>query len=167
MSRNGEVVRFFAGKERTFRFLLGEHERLQTALNDRMGVSLIVQNLHGFAAGLELGMSVEEILATRLMGDVRIEQIREVIFQGLVGAGMDPPEAGRLCNDWVYKRPLKESAPIAYAIGLAAIDGPEDEDAMGEQPGAEAGPPSQMAASASVKTVSGRSARRPASRQKT
>jgi hypothetical protein len=165
MSRSAEVVRFFGGKERTFVFGLGEHERLQAALNDKMGVSLIVQNLSGFVLGLEVGMSVKEIAAARLLGDVRIEQIREVIFAGLVGSGMEPPEAGKLCDLWVYKRPLKESAPLAYAIGLAAIDGPDDEVAMGEQLGDAAEPPSQTAVSASVKTASGRSARRTGTRR--
>jgi hypothetical protein len=52
---------------------------------------------------------VKEIAAARLLGDVRIEQIREVIFAGLVGSGMEPPEAGKLCDLWVYNRPLKET----------------------------------------------------------
>lgn len=155
MSRNGDVVRFFAGKDRTFRFGLGEHERLQTALNDRMGVSLIVQNLSSFALALEVGMTVQEIAAAKLLGDVRIDQIREVIFQGLVGAGTEPPEAGKLCDQWVYKRPLKETVRIAYAIGLAAIDGPEDEEAMGEPAGDATDPLSQTGASASVTGESG------------
>jgi hypothetical protein len=166
MSRSGDVVRFFGGKERTFHFGLGEHERLQAALNDRMGVSLIVQNLSGFCLALEVGMSVKEIAAARLLGDVRIEQIREVIFAGLVGSGMEPPEAGKLCDLWVYNRPLKESAPVAYAIGLAAIDGPEDENAMGELQGDAAEPPSQTAASGSEKMASGPSGRRRATRRK-
>lgn len=166
MSRSAELVRFFGGKERTFVFGMGEHERLQAALNDRMGVSLIVQNLSSFVLALEAGLSVKEIAAHRLLGDVRIEQVREVIFAGLVGAGMEPPEAGRLCDLWVYKRPLKESAPVAYAIGLVAIDGPADEVAMGEPQGAAAEPPSQTAASASAKTASGPSARRRATRRK-
>lgn len=165
MSRSGEVVRFFGGKERTFRFDLGAHERLQSALDDRMGVSLIVQNLSGFVLALEIGMSVQEIAAAKLLGDVRINQIREVIFAGLVAAGMEPPEAGKLCQLWVYDRPLKESAPIAYAIGLVAIDGPADEVAMGEQQGDAAEPHSQTGASASAKTESGRSARRTATRR--
>lgn len=165
MSRSAELVRFFGGKERTFVFGLGEHERLQAALNDRMGVSLIVQNLSGFVLALRAGLSVQEIAAAKLLGDVRIEQVREVIFAALVGSGMEPPEAGKLCDLHVYKRPLKETAPIAYDIGLVAIDGPADEVAMGEQLGAAAEPRSQTAASASAKTASGRSARRPASRR--
>jgi hypothetical protein len=162
MSRNGDIVQSLGGEERYFRFGLAEHRRLQEALGDKMGLSLIVQNLHPFCIGVQAGATLGQILNAKLMGDLRIEQVREVIFQGLIGGGLPPEEAGKLRKTWVDERPLTETAPLAYAIGLAALLGPEDEPAAGESKGAEAVPRSQTARSASAKTASTPSATRPA-----
>lgn len=158
MSRNGDIIQSLGGEERAFRFGLAEHRRLQEKLD--LGLSLIVQALHPFVMGVRAGMTMGQILSSRLLGDLRIDQIGEVIFQGLVGGGMDPAEAGRLRKAWVDERPLTETAPIAYAIGLSALLGPDDEPAAGESGGAAAGRPSRKAKSGSAKTASTRSARR-------
>lgn len=157
MSRNGDIIQSLGGEERTFRFGLAEHRRLQEKLN--VGVSLIVQSLHPFVTALAAGLSLDQIILHKLLGDIRIEQVGQVVFEGLVGAGMAPTEAGVLRRDWVDQRPLLESAPIAYAIGLAALVGAEDEPAAGESKGAEPEPPSQTGKSGSGKTASTRSAR--------
>lgn len=159
MSRNGDTLQSLGGEKRQFRFGLAEHRRLQEALHDKLGLSLIVQNLHPFALALAAELSLREILTARMLGDIRIEQVREVIFQGLIGGGMSPQEAGRVCFEWVDSRPLTETAPVAYAVGMAALIGPPDEDAVGEQQGGEAAPPSQMESSGSAKTESTPSAR--------
>jgi hypothetical protein len=163
MSRNGDIVQSLGGEERTFRFGLAEHRRLQERLN--IGLSLIVQNLHPFMVGVNAKMTMGQILSHRLLGDLRPDHIGEVVFQGLVGGGMDPTEAGRLRKTWVDERPLTETAPIAYAIGLAALMGPDDEPAAGESEGGEAGSPSRKAKSGSARTASTPSARRRPSRQ--
>jgi|GEM_PF-1648510 len=164
MSRNGDTIQSLGGEDRAFRFGLAEHERLQEKLG--LGVSLIVQNLHPFVTGMAAGLSLDQIILHKLLGDLRIEQIAGVIFEGLIGGGMSPIEAAKLRKTWVYDRPLTETAPIAYAIGLAALIGPEDEDASGELPGGEAEPPSQTGKSGSAKMGSTRSARRAASPRK-
>jgi hypothetical protein len=164
MSRNGDTVQSLGGEERAFRFSLAEHERLQEKLG--MGVSLIVQNLHPFVTATMAGLSLDRIILNRLLGDLRMEQIAGVIFEGLVGGGMSPVEAAKLRQTWVYDRPLIETAPIAYAVGLAALIGPEDEDSAGEPKGGEAEPPSQTGKSGSAKTASTPSARRAGSARK-
>jgi hypothetical protein len=158
-SRDGAVIQSLGGVDRKFRFGLGEHRRLQEALQDKMGLSLIVQNLHPFAMGLRAKLTLEQLLSARLIGDLRVEQIGEVIFQGLIGGGASPEEAGRLRKTWVDDRPLTESAPVAYAVGLAALVGADDEDAAGEPQGGKAELPSQTGKSDSVRTASTRSAR--------
>jgi hypothetical protein len=157
MSRNGDTIQSLGGEERPFRFGLAEHRRLQEALGDKMGLSLIVQNLHPFVTATAAGFTLDQIILSRLLGDLRLEQIGEVIFQGLIGGGMSPPEAGKLRKTWVDERPIIETAPIAYAVGLAALVGPEDENAAGESKGGEAEPPSQTGKSGSAKTGSTRS----------
>src|ERR1700757_1357875 len=149
MSRNGDITLSLGGEDRVFRFGLDEHMRLQEALHDKLGLSLIVQNLHPFATATMAGLSMPEILMARLLGDLRVEQIREVLFQGLIGGGMSPIEAGKLCKTWVEQRPPTETALIAYAVGHAALVGAKDEDAMGEPLGGEAAPPSQTERSGS------------------
>lgn len=161
MSRNGDTIQSLGGEDRYFRFGSDEHERLQAKLD--MGVSLIVQNLHPYVTALAAGFSMDRIILSRLLGDIRMEQVGEVIFQGLIGGGLSPAEAGKLRQTWVDKRPLLEPVPTAYAIGLAALFGVEDEDAAGESSGGIAAPPSREEKSASEKTASTRSARRAAS----
>jgi hypothetical protein len=165
MSRNGDIVLSLGGEERTFRFGLAEHRRVQEKLN--VGVSEVLQNLHLFVQSINAGLTMRQVLDHQLLGKVRPDQIREVLFQGLVGGGMDPEAAGRLCKEWVdAPRPVKHTAPIAYAVAEAALLGPDDEDAAGNPAGAEAGSPSPTAKSGSVKTASMRSARRAASPRK-
>lgn len=165
MSRNGDIVLSLGGEERTFRFGLAEHRRLQEKLG--VGLSAIVQALHPFASAVNGGLSLGQTLDHRLLGDLRPDHIREVFFQGLVGGGLSPEVAGVICRDWVEPpRPLIHTAPIAYTIGIAALVGAEDEDAAGNPAGAEAGSPSPTAKSGSVKTASTRSARRAASPRK-
>lgn len=157
MSRNGDTVQSLGGEDRLFRFGLAEHRRLQEKLN--VGVSLIVQSLHPFVTALAAGLSLDQIILHKLLGDIRIEQVGQVIFEGLVGGGMSPAEAGVLRRDWVDQRPLLESVTIAYTVGLAALVGAEDEPAAGESKGGVSEPPSQTGKSGSAKTASTRSAR--------
>jgi hypothetical protein len=101
MSRNGDIVQSLGGEERTFRFGLAEHRRLQEKLG--VGLSLIVQALHPYVTALQARdangapvFSLDQIILTKLLGDIRPEHIREVLFQGLWGGGMSPEEAAAL-----------------------------------------------------------------------
>lgn len=51
--------------------------------------------------------------------------LREVIRLGLVGAGMDPEEAKRLCDAYAANRPLSETFPLAFEILDARWSGVE------------------------------------------
>jgi hypothetical protein len=172
MSRNGDIVLSLGGEERTFRFSLAEHRRLQEKLG--VGLSLIVQALHPYVTALSARkadgspvFTLDQIILTKLLGDLRPDHIREVLFQGLWGGGMSPEEAAALCRDCVEPpRGMLHTAPIAYQVAIAALLGPDDEDAAGNPAGAEAGSPSPTAKSGSVKTASMRSARRAASPRK-
>lgn len=164
MSRDGSISLPLGGDEHRFRFGIAEHERVQEKLD--MGVSLIVQNLHPYVSAVRAGLPLGRVLDAGMLGDVRREQIRAVILNGLVGGGMEPNDAGRLVKMWVDNRPLLEPAPLAYAIGIAALVGAEDEDAAGEPKG-EGERLSPEANSGSAKTATTPSARRRASPPKT
>jgi hypothetical protein len=162
MSRAAEITLEFAGEERFFRFRIGEHRRLQDALD--VGVSEIVQSLHPYVQASREKMGIGQILALGLLGAVRVQHIHQVIFQGLIGGGMTPVDAGRLCQAWVLERPVLENAAVAYFIGIAALIGTEDEKPAGEPAGEGAPPSSPKARSGSGKTGSTPSAARRGSR---
>jgi len=150
------------GEDRFFRFGLAEHERLQEALD--MGISLVVQNLHPYAASTRAGVPIARVLDAGVLGNVRLDQIRAVILNGLIGGGMAPNDAAKVVTSWVDNRPVLENALTAYAIGLAALIGPDDEEAAGELKGANPSrSPEENSGSGAAATTP--SARRPASRR--
>lgn len=53
----------------------------------------------------------------------RVDDFRETILQGLLGAGMSALEAAALVKKWVDDRPAKESLTVAQAILMAWIMG--------------------------------------------
>ena len=66
-------------------------------------------------------------LYDRLRGrDWRVQDIREPIRLGLIGAGMAPADAVRLVQRYVEQRPLLDSVPIAAIIVMRALAMPED-----------------------------------------
>jgi hypothetical protein len=72
-------------------------------------------------------IEVMDRLATRRW---KVEDIREPLRLGLIGAGMVPVDAFTLVKRYVDERPLMESVPVAFAVIAAAIVGaPEDEEA--------------------------------------
>lgn len=44
------------------------------------------------------------------------EALREIIRLGLIGGGMDPERAKRLCMTYAANRPLAETFPLAFEI---------------------------------------------------
>jgi hypothetical protein len=133
VSRSAEIYVDFAGERRRFRFALDEHKRLQEALD--CGLSVVVQSLHAYAVSIRDGLKLGDVLGAGLLADIRVQHIGEVIYQGLIGGGMSPSDALRLRRSWVDSRPPLENAPLAYAIGLAALQGVEDEASAGEPMG--------------------------------
>lgn len=61
---------------------------------------------------------------SRLQGDQwRVEDVREPIRLGLIGAGMDPTDAATLVIRYVDELPLLQNVLVAQAIMAAAIVG--------------------------------------------
>lgn len=161
MSRSGETVLEFGGEERTFRLAIGQWRKVQEKCD--AGPAEILARLAPAFTARRQGLSLDQILAMGLLGRWRIDDIREVILQGLLGGGMAGPDALRLVRDWVEERPLLESVAVAYAVALAGVIGAEDEKPAGELQAAPAAYPSSRAArSGSAKTASMRSAARSA-----
>lgn len=69
--------------------------------------------------GIGPGVIHERLIA----GQWKVDDYRETILQGLLGAGMAAPEASKLVRTWVDERPAKESLLPAQAIILSFIMG--------------------------------------------
>jgi hypothetical protein len=134
MSRGGELVRLWGDDERTFRLGIGEWRKIQETCDAgpaeiaaRLSVWAASRNRHPKASFLDL-------LAAGGLGGWRVDDIREPIYRGLIGGGMEPTIAGRLMRELHDERPLVENIDLALAIVLASILGPGDEP-VGEPQG--------------------------------
>jgi hypothetical protein len=112
MSRSAEIRLAFAGDERTFRLSIGRLRALQEK-TDCGPMELV----HRFAAGTW-----------------RVDDVRETIHQGLIGAGMAASDAVKLLRSDFDDLPLGQFVGTAQAIVLAAVVGAGDED-LGEPKG--------------------------------
>jgi hypothetical protein len=132
--RNGEIVRQWGSEERTFRLGIGEWRKIQETCD--AGPGEIAQRIAAWAA-VRVALpkaGFVELLAAGGAGKWRVDDVREVLYRGLTGGGMEPTVAGRLVRELHDERPLLENLPLALEIVLASLSGPPDED-VGEREG--------------------------------
>lgn len=106
MSRAAEVTLLFADEERLFRLPIGRWRAVQERCD---------------AGPLEL-------LRRYTTSAWRVDDIREVILQGLVGGGLPVAEASKALATHFDGLPLAQFVPVAQAIVMASVVGTEDED---------------------------------------
>lgn len=123
----------FGDAEREFFLGVGGLRELQVKCD--AGPEEIAARLLPSAEAVRLKVSTPSALANGLIGRWRVDDVREPIYRGLIGGGMEPTEAGGLVMDLVDKRPLRENIALAYAIVIASIQGVPDEP-LGEGKGA-------------------------------
>jgi hypothetical protein len=153
MSRSGDITLEFGGEERAFRLAIGQWRKIQEKCD--AGPAELLARLGPMYAAKSQGLSFAQIVSHGYLGSWRVDDVREVILQGLLGANMAGPEALALVRDWVEERPLIESVGIAYEVVMASVMGAEDEKAVGEpQAAAAASPNSPAASSGSAKAGS-------------
>jgi hypothetical protein len=75
-----------------------------------------------------------DLLAAGGAGRWRVDDVREVLYRGLIGGGLDPTSAGKLVRELHDERPLLENLALALEIVLVSLSGPEDEP-VGETEG--------------------------------
>jgi hypothetical protein len=126
MSRTAEVVLAFAGEDRTFRLSIGRLRALQEKVD---------------AGPMELLRRFE-------VGQWRVDDLRETIRQGLLGAGMSDADSAKLLKTDFDDLPWLQFVPIAQAIIIASVIGAGDES-LGESQGEKATSPSPEANSGS------------------
>jgi len=120
MSRDAAVALDFAGERRRFRLAIGQLRLLQEACD---------------AGPLQIYRRI-------LDGTWRIDELRQVLYLGLVGGGLADAKATALVRQVVdaFGTPPMELVPLAKAVLLAALFGVPDEP-LGEEgdPPGEAG----------------------------
>ena len=133
MSRHGEVTLPLGGEDRTFRLGIGEWRKVQESCD--AGPSEILARMAPPFQAMRQGVGFADIVGSGLLGRWRVDDIRVVIFHGLIGGGLKPDEAMPLVKAWVDERPLLEPLPVAYQAVYASICGAKDEQASGEPKG--------------------------------
>lgn len=114
MSRAAEVTLLWGGEERLFRLPIGRVRAIQEKCD----------------AGLP------ELLRRYITQSWMIDDVREVILQGLIGGGLDNQAATKAVLAYFDDTPIQPHITVAQAVVAAAIVGVDDED-LGEPEGEE------------------------------
>ena len=85
-------------------------------------------------------------------GTWRVDDVFEVIRQGLIGGGMEPREAGPLVTGLMERHALVDFVLTARAVLAASLMGEED-DPVGKPTGEETLPPENGASASSTETA--------------
>lgn len=131
MARTGEIELQFGNERRLFRLNIGQLR----AIEERCGAGLphILAALSPAVQGVLMGLSLGQMIAQGMLGSWRVDYYREVIYQGLVGGGMNPTEAGALVAVLVDGPGPIPNVVLAAQIITAWIEGPMAEPIdMGE-----------------------------------
>ena len=133
MSGTGESEADFAGEARAFRIRLGEIRRIEARCG--VGIGEVLRRLSRCVM-LVSRLSHVEALASGI--EIAADDVREPIYQGLMGAGMTPGEASKLLRVEIDDRGVRgllENAPVALGALWASRetpDGDEEPDLAGE-----------------------------------
>jgi hypothetical protein len=156
MSRFGEVRLDWGGEpEQAFRLGIGQIGKLHEKVD--AGPLYIASCCMVSLAALAAHKARDFVGLSRIGLDrtAELPMVREVMLQGLLGAGMEMQDATKRVREFVDERPLTENLVAAYEVCMASVVGVEDEKAMGEpQAASEASPTSPAASTASEKTAS-------------
>lgn len=133
MSRAAEIVLAFGGEDRVFRLPIGRLRAIQEKCD--AGPLELLNRLYG--------------------GTWRVDDLREVLLQGLIGGGLTQAEATGLMLAYFDDLPLAQFVPLATAVLGAAVLGVGDEPDVGKSDaGAGSGPsPSPAESSGSPKST--------------
>lgn len=145
MSRAGEITLPWGDEDRTFRLAIGDWRKVQEKCD--AGPAEILARLAPVFTATQQGLRFEQIVAAGFLGRWRVDDVREPLYRGLIGGGMEPTAAGKLIKELVDDRPLLEPLGMAYQVVLASVVGAEDEP-LGELQGeAETVSPEESSAS--------------------
>jgi len=130
MRGDGRIEADFGGEPRFFRVANGELRKIQEKCD--AGPAHIAAAIAPCVQAVRQNPKATILeLALAGLGDWMVDYIREPVFQGLLGGGMSPNEAGKLVRTWIDDRGFKglvENAGLALTLIVAGVDSPEDEE---------------------------------------
>lgn len=132
MSGTGEVSTDFAGEERAFRIRLGEIRKIEAKCG--VGIGEVSRRL-ARAAFVTSKLGGLEALAAGV--EFHADDVREVLYQGLVGGGMGSGAATALVRGEIDDRGMRgllDNAPVALIVLLGSQESPPGEPRAGESP---------------------------------
>lgn len=130
MSRHGDIALAFGPEERTFRLGIDQLRAVQERCD--AGPFEILQRLAPLVRGIQARLTFPQMLEANLLGTWRIDDIREVLLQGLIGGGESPTMAGVIVRAEFDAKASWSFAPLAFLIIQAALAQVEDEPLPGE-----------------------------------
>lgn len=163
MSGGLAITLAFGGEDRVFRLGIGEWRKIQVKCD--AGPEELAARLAPSVTAQEGGIGLLSALGMGLAGRWRIDDVREVILQGLLGGDekLDAITATRLVQDYVDDRPLASHAPLAFAIVMASLQGVPDEAHKPGELSGEAAEPTLSPGESSGSATSTGAAREPGS----
>ena len=138
MSGTGEVREPFAGEERTFAIRLGEIRRIE----ERCGVG-IGEVLRRLSRCVYATANFPGVQALASGVEIKSDDVREVIYQGLLGGAMASAEATKLVSIEIDQRGVRgllDNAALALTVLWGASQAGDDapgEPKAGENPATE------------------------------
>lgn len=145
MSRSGEIEFPFGTEVCTFRLGIEQWRKVQERCD--CGPPELLARLAPIVHGAQLGLSFGEMIRSGHLGTWRIDDLREVLLQGLIGGGMGSTAAGILVRAQFDEHPSWEHAPLVFSVIQASMTPPEDEP-LGESKGATKKTPSRRSRAA-------------------
>lgn len=150
MSGTGEVSTDFAGEERAFRIRLGEIRKIEAKCGagdgQRTGIGEVCRRLakaaYVLANSRRSDGSLDLVLALASGTEFHADDVREVLYQGLVGADMPSAAATALIRAEIDDRGMRgllDNAATALIVLMGSQESPPGEPQAGESP---ATPPS-------------------------
>lgn len=133
MSGTGESTVDFAGEERAFRIRLGEIRRIEAKCGN-IGIGEVLRRLARCVTSVAEYGGLSALAAGV---EIRADDVREPIYQGLRGGGMSDGDATRLVKAEVDERGVRgllDNAATALAVLWASQEVPPGEQKAGENP---------------------------------
>lgn len=160
MSRHGDITLPFGAEEQLFRLGIGQVRAIEEKcdagppeLARRLAPAMrLAQIMAGSDRKLHAQI-FQRAVETGQLGSWKMDDYREPIFQGLIGAGIDRAVAGALVMANVDGAAPLSGAITAYQILMAWLLGPED-DPVGEGTGAPATKPATKPRSRAARPAS-------------
>ncbi len=164
MSRSGEIRLQFGLEEHTFRLGIKQWDRLDEAT--QVGPSVLLARMATVERQAQMVLGLFPALAGELTR-FRQTDVREVLYQGLLGGGTPMPAAAALVRKVQEEGGFPPLLPVAFDVVWAGFMGVAVEAPAGEPAGAQPDPPpSQTDGSGSGRAASTQSAPRRASRRR-